>query len=186
MASGNITANHDGILASRLAYVLNFGGPAMALNTACSSGLVAVHQACQSLRAGECDTAVAAGVNLLLTARRYIGRWRQAGMLSTDGRCRAFDRGADGMVPAEAVAVVVLKPLSRAEADGDPIHAVIRGSGINYDGRTNGITAPSGASQAALLKAVYDGYGIDPKSIELCGGARHRDARWAIRSRSTR
>ena len=162
----NVTGTNTAILASRLAYVLNFGGPAMALNTACSSGLVAVHQACQSLRAGECDTAVAAGVNLLLRPELYRAM-AAAGMLSPDGRCRAFAAGADGMVPAEAIAVVVLKPLSRAEADGDPIDAVIAGSGINYDGRTNGITAPSGSSQAALLKSVYDGYGIDPNSIEL-------------------
>ncbi|HXO67942.1 MAG TPA: SDR family NAD(P)-dependent oxidoreductase, partial [Bradyrhizobium sp.] len=164
-AEGNITSNHSGIVAARLAYVLNFDGPTMALNTACSSGLVAVHQACQSLRTGECDIAVAAGVNMLVTpnACRLMD---EAGMLSKDNRCFTFDERANGMVPAEAVAVVVLKRLSQAEADGDPIHAVIAGSGINYDGRTNGITAPSGVSQAALLKSVYDTYGIDPGAID--------------------
>ena len=162
---GSVTANHDGILASRLGYFLNMRGPAMAINTACSSGLVALHQACSSLRNGECDTALAAGVNLMLTPMVHIGT-SQAGMLSKDGKCRAFDRGANGMVPGEAVAVVVLKRLSRAEADGDPIHAVIRGSGINYDGKTNGITAPSGASQSSLLRDVYDRHGVNPEDID--------------------
>ena len=162
---GGITANHDGILASRLGYFLNMRGPAMAINTACSSALVALHQACSSLRNGECDTALAAGVNLILTPMMHIGT-SQAGMLSKDGKCRAFDRGANGMVPGEAVAVVVLKRLSQAEADGDPIHAVIRGSGINYDGKTNGITAPSGASQSSLLRDVYERHGVNPEEVE--------------------
>ena len=162
--SGSITANHDGILASRLAYFLNMRGPAMAINTACSSGLVALHQACVSLRNGECDTALAAAVNLMLTPMVHVGTG-QAGMLSKDGKCHAFDSSANGMVPGEAVAVVVLKLLAQAEADGDPILAVIRGSGINYDGKTNGITAPSGASQASLLKEVYDRHGVDVEEI---------------------
>ena len=163
--SGSITANHDGILASRLGYFLNMSGPTMAINTACSSGLVALHQACSSLRNGECDTALAAGVNLMLTPQLHI-LTSQAGMLSKDGKCHAFDRNANGMVPGEAVAVVVLKRLSQAEADGDPIHAIIRGSGINYDGKTNGITAPSGASQANLLREVYDRHRVNAEEIE--------------------
>jgi acyl transferase domain-containing protein/acyl carrier protein/SAM-dependent methyltransferase len=162
---GGITANHDGILASRLGYFLNMRGPAMAINTACSSALVALHQACLSLRNGECDAALAAGVNLILTPMMHIGT-SQAGMLSKDGKCRPFDRGANGMVPGEAVAVVVLKRLSQAEADGDPIHAVIRGSGINYDGKTNGITAPSGASQSSLLQDVYERHGVNAEEID--------------------
>ncbi|TDM67944.1 hypothetical protein CEF00_13140, partial [Lactobacillus crispatus] len=101
----SITANHDGVLAARLAYFLNMRGPAMAINTACSSALVALHQACASLRTDECDTALAAGVNLLLTPHTFIGA-SQAGMLSQDGKCHAFDRGANGMVPPEAVVVV--------------------------------------------------------------------------------
>ena len=162
---GSITANHNAILASRLAYFLNLNGPVMAIDTACSSGLVATHQAILSLRSGECDTAIAAGVNLLLAPESYIGL-SQAGMLSEDGKCRAFDKRADGMVPGEAVAVVILKRLSRAEADSDPIYAVIKGSSINYDGKTNGITAPSGVSQTSLLKTVYDQYRVNPEEIE--------------------
>ena len=89
-----------------------------------------------------------------------------AGMLSTDGHCYAFDKRANGLVPGEAVAVVVLKRLSQAEADGDPIYAVISGSGINYDGKTNGITAPNGVSQTDLLNTVYERFRIDPAEIE--------------------
>jgi acyl transferase domain-containing protein/acyl carrier protein/SAM-dependent methyltransferase len=160
-----LTSSHNGVLASRLAYFLNATGPVMAINTACSSGLVAAHQACLSLRNGECDTAIAAGVALMLTQYGWRGM-EQAGMLSTDGTCYAFDERANGMVPAEAVTAVVLKRLSQAEADGDPIYGVIRGSGINYDGRTNGIAAPSGIAQTSLIKSVYDRYGIDPSLID--------------------
>ncbi|WPQ61780.1 SDR family NAD(P)-dependent oxidoreductase [Chitinophaga sancti] len=164
LKNGNITSNHDGVLASRLSYFLNLDGPVIAINTACSSGLVAAHQACQSLRNKECDTAIAAGVNLMLTPMSYVGMSR-AGMLSEDGKCFVFDKRANGMVPGEAVVAVVLKRLSRALEDGDPVYAVIRGSGINYDGKTNGITAPSGLSQASLLKEVYDRSNINPEEI---------------------
>ncbi len=163
--SGGLTGNNDAILAARLAYALNLRGPAMAINTSCSSALVAAHQACVSLRAGDCDAVIVGGVNLMLTPYGYIAMG-QAGMLSPDGRCYAFDRRANGMVPGEAVVAVILKRLSRAEADGDPIHAVIRGSALNYDGRTNGITAPSGAAQTSLLKEVYDGCGVTARDIE--------------------
>ncbi|PTY28515.1 hypothetical protein XAP3CFBP6996_022485, partial [Xanthomonas citri pv. fuscans CFBP 6996] len=163
-SQGTLTSNHDAILASRLSYFLNLRGPAMAINTSCSSGLVAAHQACQSLRAGDCDTAIAAAVNLMLTPHAWWGM-SQAGMLSEDGRCRAFDRRANGLVPGEAVVAVVLKRLSRAQADGDPIHAVIVGSGINYDGRTNGITAPNGAAQAELIGEVQARAKVHPHQI---------------------
>jgi acyl transferase domain-containing protein/NAD(P)-dependent dehydrogenase (short-subunit alcohol dehydrogenase family) len=159
-----ITANHDAILGARLAHFLDLSGPVMTLNTACSSGLVAAHQACMSLRNGECDTAIAAAVNLLLTPESFIGMSR-AGMLSPDGRCHAFSHDANGMVPGEAVVVVVLKRLADAEADGDPIRAVVRGSGINYDGRTNGITAPSGLAQKRLLTSIYEHHGIHADEI---------------------
>ena len=162
---GGITSNNNAILAARLAYFLNLNGPVMAIDTACSSGLVAVHQAVLSLRNGECDTAIAAGVNLMLTPESFIGI-SQAGMLSEDGKCYAFDKRANGMVPGEAVAVVVLKRLAQAETDGDPVYAIIKGSGINYDGKTNGITAPSGVSQSNLLKSIYEQYRVNPEDIE--------------------
>jgi polyketide synthase PksN len=160
-----LTSNHNAILAARLSYFLNFDGPNMAINTACSSGLVAAHQAFMSLQNGECDTAVAAAVNLLFTPEPYI-MMSQAGILSDDGTCHTFDRSANGMVPGEAVTVVVMKRLSKAIADGDPIYATIAGSGINYDGKTNGITAPGGLAQTALLQSIYDKYHLDPAEIE--------------------
>jgi acyl transferase domain-containing protein len=102
---------------------------------------------------------------LLLTPLTFV-LLSEAGMLSVDGKCHTFDKNANGMVPGEAVAAVVLKCLSKAEADGDPIYAVIKGSGINYDGKTNGISAPSGNSQIALLKDVYNQYRINPEEID--------------------
>ncbi|MCX7747899.1 MAG: SDR family NAD(P)-dependent oxidoreductase [Clostridia bacterium] len=163
--NGSITSNHNGILASRLAYFLNFSGPVMAIDTACSSGLVAAHQACLSLRNLECDTAIAAGVTLMFTGGPILAM-KQAGMLSEDGKCHAFDKRANGMVPGEAVVALVLKRLSQAKADGDPVYAVIKGSGINYDGKTNGITAPSGSSQTNLLKSLYARYKVNPEEVE--------------------
>lgn len=161
---GGITAQHEAIMASRLAYLLDLSGPVLAVNTACSSGLAAAHQACTSLRGGECDTAVVAGVNLNSTARVYVETGK-AGMLSGTGVCHAFDKRADGMVLGEAIVAIVLKRLSRAEADGDRVLAVVRGSGMNYDGRTNGITAPNGAAQTRLYRSVYRRHGIDPERI---------------------
>ena len=160
-----LTSGHDGILAARLSYFLNFSGPVLTINTACSAGLAAVHQACLSLRSGECDTAVAAGVNLLAGSQFYEHA-TQAGMLSPDGVCYAFDRRANGMVMGEAIAVVVLKPLAKALADGDRVHAVITATGLNHDGRTNGITAPSQSAQGALLDSVYQRFGVEPADIE--------------------
>ncbi|WP_090739059.1 amino acid adenylation domain-containing protein [Paenibacillus sp. Mc5Re-14] len=163
---GNITSHSNAVLASRLAYFLNLDGPVMAIDTACSSALVAVHQACMSLRNRESDTAVAAGATVIAAQETYVGM-SQAGMLSDDGKCFAFDQRANGLVPGEAAAAIILKRLADAEADGDPIYAVIRGSGINYDGKTNGITAPNGAAQSKLLRTVYKRYGIQPEEIEV-------------------
>ncbi|MGJ7907987.1 SDR family NAD(P)-dependent oxidoreductase [Actinopolyspora sp. H202] len=160
-----ITSQHEAIMASRLAYLLDFSGPVLTVNTACSSALTAAHQACTSLRGGECETAIVAGANVASTARGYT-EMSKAGMLSDSGVCQAFDQRADGLVLGEAVAVVVLKRLSRAEADGDRVLGVIRGSGMNYDGRTNSITAPSGTAQTQLYQQVYERHGIDPECIE--------------------
>ena len=160
----SVTSNHNAILAARLSYFLNLSGPNMAINTACSSGLVAAHQAFLSLQNRECDMAIAAGVNLMITPGPYV-TMSQAGMLSGDGTCYTFDKRANGMVPGEAVAVLVFKRLSRAISDGDPIYATITGSGINYDGKTNGITAPGGLSQKELILSVYDRYRVNPENI---------------------
>nr|ABM63537.1 BryA [Candidatus Endobugula sertula] len=166
LASGsNITSKHNAMLAARLAYFLNLSGPVMSIDTTCSSALVALHQACVNLRQHECDTAIVAGVNLCFALETYQ-TLSHAGMLSPDGKCFTFDKRANGMVPGEAVVAVVLKPLSQAIADGDPVYASIRGSGLNYDGKTNGITAPSGTAQTALLKQVYEQAQVDVKHID--------------------
>ncbi|MBL1065928.1 SDR family NAD(P)-dependent oxidoreductase [Streptomyces sp. 7-21] len=163
-AEEGITSNHNAVLAARLSYFLNLTGPGVAINTACSSALLAVHEACLSLRNGDCDTAVVAGVNLMATPREYDAL-DGAGMLSPQGVCRAFDRRADGMVPGEAVAAIVLKKRDQARRDRHPVYASIIGSGINNDGKTNGITAPSGHAQTRLLREVYERAGISPATV---------------------
>lgn len=161
---GEATGNSSSIAAARIAYQLNLKGPAIAVDTACSSSLVATHLACQALLSGEIDMALAGGVTLYLTADSYVSMCA-AGMLSGTGRCSAFDNGADGFVPGEGVGVLVLKRLSDAIAANDRIHAVVLGSGINQDGRSNGITAPNVKSQIDLLRDVYRRHAIDPASI---------------------
>ncbi len=147
-----------------MAYHYNLNGPAIPVDTACSSSLVAIHLAALALERGEIDLALAGGVSLYLSAETYA-RMCEAGMLSRSGSCRSFDDGADGFVPGEGVGAVVLKRLDDALRDGDRVDAVIVASGINQDGRTNGITAPSMKSQAALLRTVHARHGIDPASI---------------------
>ncbi|WP_257389459.1 type I polyketide synthase, partial [Tahibacter caeni] len=159
-----VTGNSYSIAAARIAYYLNLKGPAISVDTACSSSLVALHLACQALRSGEVDMALAGGVSLWLLPESYLSM-NQAGMLSPSGQCKAFDDGADGIVMGDGVGALVLKRLSDAEADGDVIHGVIIGSGTNQDGRTNGITAPSVVSQIELERSVYERYGIDPATI---------------------
>lgn len=159
-----ITSNSISVLPARLAYFLNLHGPNMAIDTACSSGLTALHQACLSIWMGECDAAIVAGVSVLATGNAYK-MMESSKMLSQDGRCYAFDKRANGMVPAEAIAVVVIKREDKAKKDKNPIYANIIGSGINYDGKTNGITAPNGNSQANLLKEVYERFSINPQKI---------------------
>ncbi|MEA5576034.1 SDR family NAD(P)-dependent oxidoreductase [Anabaena sp. UHCC 0451] len=156
--------NANSILASRVAYFLNLKGPVMTIDTACSSSLMAIHLACKSLREGETDIMLAGGVTLYLSEQLYV-EMSKAGMVSPTGKCRAFDNSADGLVVGEAVGVVALKRLDRAIADGDIIYGVIKGTGTNQDGKTNGITAPSGKSQSELQLAVYQQFNIHPESI---------------------
>ncbi|WP_405668158.1 SDR family NAD(P)-dependent oxidoreductase [Streptomyces sp. NBC_01166] len=158
------TNGSNAITAARIAYFLNLKGPAIALDTACSSSLVATHLATQALHSGEIDMALVGGVTLYLSLDSYLSM-SSAGMLSPDGRCKAFDNGANGFVPGEGVGALVLKRLDDAVRDRDHIHGVVVGSGINQDGRTNGITAPSVASQMELERDVYERYGIDPAGI---------------------
>ncbi len=152
------------ILAARISYYLNLKGPALALDTACSSSLVAVHLACESIRSGENQLALAGGINLLATPFGHI-LTSQVGMLSRDGRCAAFDATANGIVFSEGCGVLLLKALSAAKRDNDNILGVIQGSGSNQDGKTNGITAPSSKAQEQLLQQVYTKFGIDTKRI---------------------
>ncbi len=154
------------ILAARIAYFLNLQGPCLSINTACSSSLVAIATACDSLIADNCDLALAGGVAVMAGPMMHINTG-QSGMLSVDGRCFAFDHRANGFVPGEGVGTVMLKRLADAERDGDIVHAVIRGWGVNQDGKTNGITAPNPVSQTRLMRTVYDRFGIDPEDIQL-------------------
>jgi phthiocerol/phenolphthiocerol synthesis type-I polyketide synthase C len=154
-----------GIIANRISYTLDLHGPSMVVDTACSSSLYALFQACQALAADEpIPLALAGGVNELLTPDAFIG-FSKAGMLSAHGRCASFDAAADGYVRGEGGGVVVLKPLDRALADGDRIHAVIRVCGINSDGQTNGISLPSQDAQEALLREIYSGGAVLPENL---------------------
>ncbi|RME46178.1 MAG: beta-ketoacyl synthase, partial [Deltaproteobacteria bacterium] len=147
------TGNAHSIAANRLSYFLGVQGPSLAVDTACSSSLVALHLACQSIRQGECEVAIAGGVNVILNPAITIN-FAKAGAMAADGRCKAFDRRADGYVRGEGAGIVVLKPLSRALAEGDPIHALVLGSAVNQDGRSNGLMAPNRQAQVEVLRTA--------------------------------
>ncbi len=152
------------IIANRLSYLLNLQGPSLAIDTACSSSLVAVHLACQSLRAGECNLALAGGVNLILTPEVTV-MFSRARLMAVDGRCKTFDARADGYVRGEGCGVVVLKRLSEAVRDGDAIVALIRGSAVNQDGRSNGLTAPNLISQQTVQRQALANAGVEPAQV---------------------
>ncbi|MBU6400846.1 MAG: SDR family oxidoreductase, partial [Verrucomicrobia bacterium] len=152
------------VLAARIAYLLDLKGPNMAIDTACSASLSAIHLACQSLARGESDLALAGGVFVMATPEMHV-MTSHAGMLSVDGCCRTFDQQGSGFVLGEGVGVVVLKPLERAVADGDRIYAVVKGTAMNQDGATNGLTAPSAVAQEALEAGLYSNCGIHPERI---------------------
>ncbi|MGZ9236091.1 MAG: beta-ketoacyl synthase N-terminal-like domain-containing protein, partial [Anaerolineales bacterium] len=158
------TGNAHSISANRLSYFYDLRGPSMAVDTACSSSLVAAHLACQSLRTGESDLALAGGVNVILTPELTI-TFSQARMLSPDGRCKTFDASADGYVRGEGCGVVVLKRLSDAVHDGDNILGLIRGSAVNQDGRSNGLTAPNGLAQQDVIRQALTNAGVEPHQI---------------------
>lgn len=158
------TGNAHSIAANRISYCLNLKGPSMSMDTACSSALTAVHIAVEELRQGRCKMAMAGGVTVMITPDGFIG-FSQAGMLSPDGRCAAFAASANGFVRGEGAGVVLLKPLSQALADGDPIHGVILGTSLNQDGHTNGISLPSPEAQAQLVRDACADAGVDPSHI---------------------
>ncbi|MEU9370789.1 SDR family NAD(P)-dependent oxidoreductase [Streptomyces avermitilis] len=157
-AAGSIAAN-------RMSYLLDLRGPSMTIDSACSSSLVAVHQACRGLRNGECDTALAAGVNVLLSPA-VTANFDQVGALAPDGRCKPFDASADGIARGEGCGVVVLKRLTDAQRDGDRILAVIRGTAVNSDGRSAGLMAPNPVAQEALLRSALRDAGTEAADID--------------------
>jgi acyl transferase domain-containing protein len=152
------------IVAGRISYHLGLRGPTLTVDTACSSSLMAVHLACQSLRSGECELAVAGGANIIQSSESTIALWSM-GALSPTGRCKAFSADADGYVRGEGAGMMVLKPLQRALTDGDPILAVIHGSATNHDGESNGLTAPSGIAQRALVEEALARAGVDANAV---------------------
>ncbi|WP_424102087.1 SDR family NAD(P)-dependent oxidoreductase [Moorena producens] len=157
--------NTRSIAAGRLAYVFGFNGPSFFLDTSCSSSLLSVHLACQSLRYRECNLALAGGVNLMLGPEATIG-FCKLKALSTDGRCKTFDASADGYGRGEGCGILVLKRLSNAIADGDQIFALIRGTAVNHDGKSNGLTAPNGSAQEALLQQALENSRVKPSQIQ--------------------
>lgn len=166
ISAHTMTGNTLSIAANRLSYVFDLHGPSMAVDTACSSSLVALHQACNALHLGEASMAMVGGVNVLTHPYPFIG-FSKASMLSARGRCHTFDASGDGYVRAEGGAVLLLKPLDRAVADGDRIHAVILASGVNADGgRKSGLTIPSVQGQVELMRSVLGRAGIGAEDVE--------------------
>ena len=158
------TGSAHSIAANRISYCLNLRGPSVAMDTACSSALTAVYAACEHIRMGRGDIALAGGVTVMITPGGFIG-FSQASMLSPDGKCKAFDASANGFVRGEGAGMVLLKRLSQAIADGDPIHGVIIGTALNQDGHTNGISLPSPQAQARLVRDACKDAGIAPSRI---------------------
>ncbi|MFL0801984.1 MAG: SDR family NAD(P)-dependent oxidoreductase [Agarilytica sp.] len=151
-------------IANRISYYLNLSGPSLAIDTACSASLTAVHMACQSIRTGDCKVAIAGGVNLSLHSSKYLFL-SQNRFLSTDGRCRSFGEGGDGYVPGEGVGSILLKPLDEAIKDKDQIYAVIKGSAVNHGGKTHGYSVPNPNAQASLIQKTLERSKINPRSI---------------------
>ncbi|MEV0296266.1 SDR family NAD(P)-dependent oxidoreductase [Nocardia sp. NPDC050710] len=164
LGRGTLPASTFWSVANRVSHALDFQGPSMAVDTACSSSLTALHLACQSLRTGECRLAVVGGVNLSLHPYKFVAL-SQGQFASTDGRCRSFGAGGDGYVAGEGVGALVLRPLADAEADGDTIHAVIKGSAVNHGGRVNGFTVPNPTVQAAVIRSALRTGGVDPETV---------------------
>ncbi len=161
-----ITGTASSIVANRVSYFFDFHGPSVAVDTACSSSLVATHQAVQGLRNGECDVAMAGGVNALITPAVTLGFDEIGQVLSPDGRIKSFSSDADGYTRSEGGAMLVLKRVDDARRDGDQILAVIAGSAVNHDGRSNGLIAPNPDAQADVLRRAYKDAGINPRTID--------------------
>ncbi|HYZ68770.1 MAG TPA: polyketide synthase Pks13 [Mycobacterium sp.] len=161
-----ITGTTSSIIANRVSYFYDFRGPSMAIDTACSSSLVAAHQGVAALRSGEADVAVVGGVNALITPLVTIGFDEVGGVLASDGRIKSFSQDADGYARSEGGGMLVLKRLADARRDGDEIIAVIAGSAVNHDGRSNGMLAPNPDAQAEVLRKAYKDAGINPRDVD--------------------
>lgn len=161
-----ITGTASSIIANRVSYFYDFRGPSVAVDTACSSSLVAAHQGVQALRSGEADVAIVGGVNALITPMVTVGFDEVGGVLAPDGRIKSFSSDADGYARSEGGGMLVLKRVSDARRDGDQILAVIAGSAINHDGRSNGLLAPNPDAQEAVLRKAYKDAGINPRTVD--------------------
>ncbi len=161
-----ITGTASSIIANRVSYFYDFRGPSVAVDTACSSSLVAVHQGVSALRAGEADVVIAGGVNALVTPAVTLGFDEVGGVLAPDGRIKSFSADADGYARSEGGGMLVLKRLSDARRDGDEILAVIAGSAVNHDGRSNGMLAPNPDAQADVLRKAYRDAGVNPRTVD--------------------
>ena len=161
-----ITGNSSSIIANRVSYFYDFRGPSVTVDTACSSSLVAAHQGVQALRAGEADVAIVGGVNALITPLVTVGFDEVGGVLAPDGRIKSFSADADGYARSEGGGMLVLKRVSDARRDGDEILAVIAGSAVNHDGRSNGLLAPNPDAQAEVLRKAYKDAGINPRVVD--------------------
>jgi acyl transferase domain-containing protein len=159
-----VSGNTHSILANRVSFLLNLLGPSAPIDTACSSSLVAMHRAIESIHARSCEMAIVGGVQVMLSPGPYIS-FGMAGMLSGDGKCKAFDKRANGYVRGEGCGAMFLKPLSVAEADGNHIYAVIKATAENHGGRVTTMTAPNSSSQTALLIEAYEKARIDPATV---------------------
>ncbi|MBU6400469.1 MAG: SDR family NAD(P)-dependent oxidoreductase, partial [Verrucomicrobia bacterium] len=164
--SGNpvLPASQPWSVANRLSYLFDFDGPSLPVDTACSSSLTAIHLACESVRRGECEVALVGGVNLYSHPLAYVGLC-QTRMLSSDGKCRSFGEGGDGFVPGEGVGAILIKPRRLAEADGDVIHGIIKGTAMNHGGKTNGYTVPNPEAQAKVVRRALERAGVPARSI---------------------
>ncbi|MFJ9833562.1 SDR family NAD(P)-dependent oxidoreductase [Streptomyces sp. NPDC101169] len=151
-------------VANRVSYFYDFHGPSMAVDTMCSSSLTAIHLACEAIRSGQCDTALAGGVNLTPHPNKHLVLGQRK-FLSSDGRCRSFGEGGDGYVPGEGVGAVLLKPLERAVADGDRILGVIKGTAVNHGGRTSGYSVPTPVAQGEVIADALAAAGVDPRAL---------------------
>lgn len=166
VAAHAVIGNTHSMVPGRISYFLNVSGPAIAVNTACSSSLVALHQACAGIINGSSDMAIAGGVNLLITPQS-VEAFSSMNALSPDGKCKTFDAGANGFVSAEGVGVVLLKSYEKAREDGDTIWAVVKGTALNNDGHSNGITAPNPKAQTSVIKDAMEQAGIDGNDINF-------------------